>query len=75
MVETTDARKTWFQVITRPRRRLFITLAVFALFTTGVLAGIYWAEQPLWFYAPAIGVLPWWYAAMMFRYHQECRST
>ncbi|WDH78226.1 hypothetical protein PTQ19_11965 [Microbacterium esteraromaticum] len=75
MVETTDARKTWFQVITRPRRRLFITLAVFALFIAGVLAGTYWAEQPLWFYVPAIGVLLWWYAAMMLRYRQERRCT
>lgn len=70
MSNATDAKPSWFAVITKPKTHLLATIATFVIFVTGVLVGTNISELRLLFYVPAIGVLLWWYVAMMDRYRK-----
>lgn len=75
MSNATDARTSWFAIITKPRTHLLATIAALTVFVTGVLLGTYLlSDHRLMLYIPSIGILLWWYVAMMSRY-RKARSS
>lgn len=70
MSNATNAKTSWFAIITRPRTHLLATIVALTIFIAGVLVGTSLSEYRLLFYIPSIAVLMWWYLAMTSRYRR-----